>query len=68
MGNWALSVNNAQFVSVDLTGEKNQVMLEFGITIEVSSFRTITISMCSIPKRGTGKQDFGPRVLAIFGV
>ena len=27
MGNWALSVNNAQFVSVDLIGEKNQVKL-----------------------------------------
>ena len=31
MGNWALAVNNAQFVSVDLIGEKNQVILEYHI-------------------------------------
>ena len=30
-GNCALSANNAQFVSVDLIGEKNQVILEFAI-------------------------------------
>ena len=28
MGNWAVSANSAQFVSVDLIGEKNQVILE----------------------------------------
>ena len=27
MGNWALSTNNVQFVSVGLIGEKNQVIL-----------------------------------------
>ena len=31
MGNWALLVNNAQFGSVDLIGEKNQVILELCI-------------------------------------
>ena len=29
MGNWALSTNNAQYVSVDLIGKKNQVILEY---------------------------------------
>ena len=31
--NWALSANNAQFVSVDLIGEKNKVILEFTVYI-----------------------------------
>ena len=31
IGNWALSTYNTQFVSVELTGEKNQVTLEFMI-------------------------------------
>ena len=31
MGIWALSANNAEFVSVDLIGEKNQVILELRI-------------------------------------
>ena len=29
MGNWALSTNNAQFVSFGLIGEKNQVILGY---------------------------------------
>ena len=31
MGNWALSANNAEFVSVDLIGEKNQVIIELNL-------------------------------------
>ena len=31
MGKRGLSANNAQFVSVDLIGEKNQVILEYKI-------------------------------------
>ena len=35
MGNWALLVNNAQFMSVDLIGEKNQVILELLIIASI---------------------------------
>ena len=35
MGNWVLSVNNAEFVSVDLIGEKNQVILESSIIASI---------------------------------
>ena len=47
MGNWALSANNAEFVTVNLIGKKNQVILEFTIIVLAKDHSGVQYPNCA---------------------